>query len=118
MIELARERADIRPVKLIVGDMSALPFPDNSFDLVTTGYGLRNVPNLERAIDELFRVLRPGGRALSLDFNKPRNRIVCSLYLTTVTIAGASSDGPCIAIPIHTDIFRPRCADTPLLKVS
>jgi ubiquinone/menaquinone biosynthesis methyltransferase len=89
MIELARERAGTRPVKLIVGDMSALPFPDNSFDLVTTGYGLRNVPNLERAIDELFRVLRPGGRALSLDFNKPRNRIVCSLYLTYLTIVGS-----------------------------
>src|SRR5262245_39364405 len=89
MIELARGKAAGRPVKFLVGDMNALPFPDNSFDLVTTGYGLRNVPNLEGAIAELFRVLRPGGRGLSLDFNKPSNRIVCALYLMYLTFVGS-----------------------------
>src|SRR5690349_6828784 len=48
-------------VEFIVGDMLALPFPSASFDVVTTGYGLRNVPDLSRAIDEIARVLRPGG---------------------------------------------------------
>ena len=43
--------------------MLALPFPAASFDLVTTGYGLRNVPDLTTAIDEIVRVLTPGGQA-------------------------------------------------------
>src|SRR6476660_7710870 len=51
------------------GDMLGLPFPAASFDIVTTGYGLRNVPNLTMAIQEIERVLSPGGQLLSLDFN-------------------------------------------------
>ena len=51
--------------------MLALPFPSGSFDIVTTGYGLRNVPSLSTAIDEIGRVLTPGGQVLSLDFNRP-----------------------------------------------
>ena len=54
--------------------MLALPFPAGSFDVVTTGYGLRNVPDLTAAIDEIAPVLKPGGQALSLDFNRPANR--------------------------------------------
>ena len=45
-----------------------------SFDVVTTGYGLRNVPDLAAAVDEIARVLRPGGVVVSLDFNRPANR--------------------------------------------
>ena len=48
--------------KFRVGDMMALPVASASFDLVTTGYGLRNVPDLERSLAEIHRVLRPGGR--------------------------------------------------------
>jgi demethylmenaquinone methyltransferase/2-methoxy-6-polyprenyl-1,4-benzoquinol methylase len=70
--------------------MLALPFPSGSFDIVTTGYGLRNVPNLTRAIEEIARVLSPGGQLLSLDFNRPSNGIVRSVYLTYLTIVGAA----------------------------
>jgi demethylmenaquinone methyltransferase/2-methoxy-6-polyprenyl-1,4-benzoquinol methylase len=73
-----------------VGDMLALPFPSATFDIVTTGYGLRNVPNLDLAIDEIHRVLRPGGRFVSLDFNRPRNAIVRALYLAYLTIVGSA----------------------------
>ncbi|HVH26442.1 MAG TPA: ubiquinone/menaquinone biosynthesis methyltransferase [Vicinamibacterales bacterium] len=90
MIELAaRKAATQAPCGFVVGDMLALPFPDRAFDLVTTGYGLRNVPNLGVAIDEIARVLAPGGVALSLDFNKPANRFVCGVYLLYLTIVGA-----------------------------
>jgi demethylmenaquinone methyltransferase/2-methoxy-6-polyprenyl-1,4-benzoquinol methylase len=74
----------------LTGDMMALPFPPASFDLVTTGYGLRNVPELGPAIDEIVRVLRPGGRLLSLDFNRPANVLVRGAYLTYLTIVGAT----------------------------
>lgn len=94
MIELANSKV-ARPApspspSFLVGDMLALPFPSGSFDIVTTGYGLRNVPNLVTAIEEIGRVLSPGGRVLSLDFNRPSNRLVCSAYLAYLTLAGAA----------------------------
>ena len=74
----------------IVGDMLALPFPDGAFDIVTTGYGLRNVPNLIVAIDEIGRVLATGGQILSLDFNRPSNSVVRAAYLAYLTTVGAA----------------------------
>jgi demethylmenaquinone methyltransferase / 2-methoxy-6-polyprenyl-1,4-benzoquinol methylase len=98
MVELARDKARgltaeksrDRVPRFLVGDMLALPFPAASFDLVTTGYGLRNVPDLARAIDEIRRVLKPGGRILSLDFNRPSNPIVRSAYLAYLSIVGGA----------------------------
>jgi demethylmenaquinone methyltransferase / 2-methoxy-6-polyprenyl-1,4-benzoquinol methylase len=77
-------------VRFLVGDMLALPFPPSSFDIVTTGYGLRNVPNLTTAIDEIRRVLAPGGQVVSLDFNRPSNRLVRTAYLAYLTTVGAA----------------------------
>jgi demethylmenaquinone methyltransferase / 2-methoxy-6-polyprenyl-1,4-benzoquinol methylase len=90
MIELAREKIDGARPQFLVGDMLALPFPSGSFDIVTTGYGLRNVPNLTAAIEEIGRVLSPGGQLLSLDFNRPSNGIVRSVYLAYLTSVGAA----------------------------
>jgi demethylmenaquinone methyltransferase/2-methoxy-6-polyprenyl-1,4-benzoquinol methylase len=91
MIELARnKRGAGRTPSFLVGDMLALPFPSGWFDVVTTGYGLRNVPNLAAAIDEIERVLAPGGQLLSLDFNRPANRVVRSAYLAYLTVVGAT----------------------------
>src|SRR3954468_15981619 len=91
MIELAREKLTTRPhgappVRFLQGDMVALPFPAAAFDIVTTGYGLRNVPDLNAAIDEIARVLAPGGQILSLDFNRPSNGVVRAVYLAYLTI--------------------------------
>jgi ubiquinone/menaquinone biosynthesis methyltransferase len=74
---------------LVQADMLALPFPSASFTVVTTGYGLRNVPDLPQAIDEIHRVLAPGGRLLSLDFNRPGNVIVRAAYLGYLTVVGS-----------------------------
>jgi len=91
MIELARAKPHAGPpLRFVVGDMLALPFPDRSFDVVTTGYGLRNVPNLSLAIREIRRVLKPGGRMLSLDFNRPSNALVRAAYLTYLTAVGGA----------------------------
>ena len=96
MIELANAKAGPptpqgrRRPAFLVGAMVALPFPDSCFDLVTTGYGLRNVPDLPGAIDEIRRVLKPGGQALSLDFNRPANVLVRTVYLRYLTIVGGA----------------------------
>jgi ubiquinone/menaquinone biosynthesis methyltransferase len=88
MLQLAVLRAS--PVKFIAGDMANLPFRSGAFDLVTTGYGLRNVPDLDAAIDEVARVLKPGGRLLSLDFNRPESAIIRGPYLAYLTIVGST----------------------------
>ena len=96
MIELAKahDRSDVARLghgpSFMVGDMLALPFADESFDLATAGYGLRNVPNLGVAIDEIARVLAPGGQLLSLDFNRPSNGVVRAAYLAYLSLVGGA----------------------------
>jgi len=92
MIELARAKARDQSGRctFLVADMIALPFPDCSFDVVTTGYGLRNVPDLTQAVDEIARVLAPGGMVLSLDFNRPENGLVRRAYLLYLAIIGGA----------------------------
>ena len=97
MLQLASSKSHLRQgyggqasIRFITGDMTSLPFRSSSFDLVTTGYGLRNVPDLNAAIDEIARVLTPGGRLLSLDFNRPENAIVRSAYLAYLTVVGSA----------------------------
>ena len=91
MIQLAiAKRPDGARPRFLVGDMSALPFPAGAFDVVTTGYGLRNVPDLGGAIDEIARVLAPGGLLLSLDFNRPENAVIRSVYLAYLTVVGGA----------------------------
>ncbi len=88
MLQLARAKSSA--ASLITGDMISLPFRSASFELITTGYGLRNVPDLDGAIDEIARVLKPGGRLLSLDFNRPDNAMVRAAYLAYLTVVGAT----------------------------
>ena len=65
---------------LICGDAQRLPFPDNSFNIVTVGYGLRNLAHWEGGLLEMLRVAKPGGRLVVLDFGKPENALWRSLY--------------------------------------
>ncbi len=62
------------------GDALALPFPDGSFDAATIAFGLRNLADPERGLAEMRRVLRPGGRAVVLEFIKPRQTIPGRVY--------------------------------------
>jgi demethylmenaquinone methyltransferase/2-methoxy-6-polyprenyl-1,4-benzoquinol methylase len=104
MIELAREKTVGQDgPAFLVGDMLALPFPDASFDLVTTGYGLRNVPDLTVAVDEIHRVLRPGGRLLSLDFDRPDNAALRRIYLAYLHLVGGT-----LGFALHgdPDVYR------------
>ncbi len=89
MLQRAAQKRQRRRVAFVTGDMMALPFPDACFDLITVGYGLRNVPLLEQAFSEAARVLRIHGVLLSLDFNKPEQRVIRGVYLTYLSIVGS-----------------------------
>jgi demethylmenaquinone methyltransferase / 2-methoxy-6-polyprenyl-1,4-benzoquinol methylase len=87
MLEVAESRrqkenrkSKIVNLKFLQGDAQRLPFPENSFDIVTVGYGLRNLTSWERGLDEMFRVARPGARLIVLDFGKPPNALWRALY--------------------------------------
>jgi len=73
MLAVGRERALERgldgAVSFIDGNAEALPFPDKSFDAYTIAFGIRNVPRIERALAEAYRVLKPGARFLCLEFS-------------------------------------------------
>ena len=70
MLERARRKAP--ELEWVQGDMLELPFEDGSFDAATVGFGVRNVADLELALRELRRVLRPGGRLAILEITQPR----------------------------------------------
>lgn len=94
MIELARERAGAATPGLeigwLVGDMHALPFASASVDVITTGYGLRNVPELTTALVEGHRVLRTGGVLCSLDFDRPDSMWLRRIYLGYLNGVGST----------------------------
>lgn len=90
MIDLARVKPGGARVSWLVGDMAALPIAEGSFDIVTTGYGLRNTSDLAGALADIHRVLRPGGVLCSLDFDRPERAPVRGVYLTYLTAVGST----------------------------
>ena len=72
---LARAREKSQTVEWVLGDATALPFPDASFDAATVGFGIRNVPDLEAGLAELARVVRPGGRLACLEITRPEGLV-------------------------------------------
>lgn len=93
MLEIAETRRLKKPQsavanpKFMQGDAQQLPFPDNSFDAVTIGYGLRNLSSCETGLREMLRVARPGGRLVVLDFGKPPNGLWRAIYFTHLKIS-------------------------------
>lgn len=73
MIEIAESRNTRRNIQFSVGDMSRLRLEDESIDLITGGYAIRNAPDLRQALGEFHRVLKNGGHAAFLDFSKPKS---------------------------------------------
>jgi demethylmenaquinone methyltransferase/2-methoxy-6-polyprenyl-1,4-benzoquinol methylase len=67
-------------VHLAIGDVLQLPFPDNTFDCVTIGFGLRNVTDIAATFAEMARVARPGGRVVSLELTLPSSSLLRGLY--------------------------------------
>jgi len=75
-----RERHLENLVELRTGDSENLPFEANTFDAVTVAFGVRNFENLERGLIEIFRVLKPGGMAVILEFSRPRRSPFRQIY--------------------------------------
>ena len=98
MIELARAKPDAARLAWIIGDMASLPIAAGCFDAVTTGYGLRNVPDLPAALAEIHRVLEPGGRLCALDFDRPAGRVLRTVYLSYLTVVGSA-----LGLVLHGD---------------
>jgi demethylmenaquinone methyltransferase/2-methoxy-6-polyprenyl-1,4-benzoquinol methylase len=82
MLAVAKQKNHRLPtaVQFLHGDAMQLPFPDESFDIVTVGYGLRNLARWETGLAEMARVARPGGRLLVLDFGKPDHALWRAIY--------------------------------------
>jgi demethylmenaquinone methyltransferase / 2-methoxy-6-polyprenyl-1,4-benzoquinol methylase len=68
-------------VTLVEGDARHLPAPDDTFGVVSVAFGLRNVSDTVRGVDELIRVARPGGKVAILEFSRPRGRFLGRVYL-------------------------------------
>lgn len=91
MLEIARQKRDRkkipseisgrrRPLTFVEADTQELPFDDNRFDAVSVAFGLRNVADTRRGVREMFRVCKPGGRVLILEFGMPGNRLFGAVY--------------------------------------
>lgn len=84
MLIEGRKRADAQALSdqldWITGDAMALPFKDNSFDVYTISFGIRNVTQIDKALSEAFRVLRPGGRLMVLEFSQIPNDLMQKAY--------------------------------------
>ncbi len=100
LLQIAARRGSLsypgHTLQWVQGDALALPFEDQQFDGVTMGYGLRNVTDIPQALSEIYRVLKPGGRAAILDFQIPPDPWLQSfqeVYLDRVVVPFAAQRG-------------------------
>ncbi len=83
MLEIGRrkyEAKNINNIELVYGDSETIIFNDNTFDAVTVAFGVRNFENLQKGLNEILRVLKPGGKLVVLEFSKPLIPGVKQLY--------------------------------------
>ena len=84
MLKVGRDRLIDRGitdnVRFSQADAQYLPFPDNTFDVITIAFGLRNVTDKDMALRSMLRVLKPGGKLLVLEFSKPPNQLLSKIY--------------------------------------
>lgn len=84
MLELGRQKVARlllnNVIELQEGDSEAINFPDNSFDAVTVAFGVRNFEHLEKGLREMYRVLRPGGKLVILEFSRPHKKLFKGFY--------------------------------------
>jgi demethylmenaquinone methyltransferase/2-methoxy-6-polyprenyl-1,4-benzoquinol methylase len=83
MLSVGRQKVNelkLTQIELVHGNAMSLPFEDNSFDYVTIGFGLRNVPDYMQVLKEMHRVVKPGGKAVCLETSQPELPVIKQLY--------------------------------------
>lgn len=129
MLNVAERKRAALPSQLaariayIEGDAMALPFPDASFDVVSIAFGIRNVADPARALGEFARVLRPGGRLVVLEFDRPANPLMrwfndvyCARVMpVTATLVSGDRSGAYRYLPASVGTFMTRGAMADLL---
>jgi len=83
MLEIGRKKIakkGISNIELVKGDSENLPYDDNSFDVVTVSFGVRNFENLKKGISEMARVLKPGAKLIVLEFSYPKSFPIKQVY--------------------------------------
>lgn len=75
-----RDKGIVNNVNYVQANAENLPFPDNTFDIITIAFGLRNVTNKDAALASMQRVLKPGGKLLVLEFSKPKHAFMNKAY--------------------------------------
>jgi len=97
MIAVGRRRTAELAVRYVRADALLLPFPDHAFDAATIGFSLRNVASRAQLFAEMARVVKPGGRVVSLETSQPPSRLVRAAYrlylVIMMVLAGIISDG-------------------------
>lgn len=100
MLDKARGKKE--NLELVLATSESLPFPEDTFDCATIGFALRNVVDMEKTIQEMIRVLKPGGKAVCLEFSHPRNRLFKKIYrlyiFTILPLIGGLISG-------HRDVY-------------
>lgn len=76
MMQVGRQRPERQAIQWVVADTLTLPFPDDTFDAVTSGFLMRNVIDVSRAFQEQFRVTKPGGRVVVLESSPPKKNLL------------------------------------------
>jgi demethylmenaquinone methyltransferase/2-methoxy-6-polyprenyl-1,4-benzoquinol methylase len=79
MVDLAKQKAGDR-IAFSVADTTRVPFEDESFDVATVGFGVRNLEDMDAGFREMHRILKPGGRFAVLEFSRPPNRVFRGVY--------------------------------------
>jgi demethylmenaquinone methyltransferase / 2-methoxy-6-polyprenyl-1,4-benzoquinol methylase len=106
MIKIANEKRaqlGVNNARFEIGDIMAIAHPDLSFEYVTGGYALRNVPDIPGALLEIKRVLKPGGRFFSLDFGHPPFKLYDWAYIKYLIVVGSLTG---IALHGNADMYR------------
>lgn len=84
MLEVGRKKVEEQNlqnrIEMIQGDAENMPFEDNSFDVITVAFGVRNFENLEKGLNDIYRVLKPGGKFIILEFSQPESFPMKQLY--------------------------------------
>ncbi|WP_392562895.1 bifunctional demethylmenaquinone methyltransferase/2-methoxy-6-polyprenyl-1,4-benzoquinol methylase UbiE [Orbus sturtevantii] len=75
-----RDKGLFKNIEYVQANAEELPFADNTFDCITISFGLRNVTNKDKALSSMWRVLKPGGRLLILEFSKPEYKLLSKAY--------------------------------------